>query len=952
MGIKITGVVRNPEPAVTEQARTSSRSDFERKFAPTPEEVAADVKKKFGGGGGGGGGSGAVAPSITLTSGGVTIDGQGFSVRPEDIASFVAGRGGSLSQAQQQIIQSRLASQQEAQLVQKAKESGTRALSRSELIALGRGATQPRKGREEQIIKQRPGESTAAYEGRLLSYGKGLKESSPYTAKGYVEEEKKRLSVAEFEKKLKEPLGFTPIPTRKEIVQDFWSGERGKNLIGVGIPGTPLFMRAEKIKDLVIKGSEQFGKIIEPLSPQRLIYREKKPRLSVKQVTSISGKVIGELIPTTPKETVLTGGVIYLTGGAGMIGKVSRGVLSIAGGIGVIDAKQPIEKRIASGLVVVSPISGARNFFFRKKIVEIPAPTRFIREPEFIQISRPLTYKEEVINIGKYKMISDVKNPTLKYTTTAFREKFGLGPIGQKAEIIYSAKRIGETPNLVIGEKPFFFQTKIQGRKPITVDVITGTQQPSTIKDYRGLPKIRQFLWERLGEKISGRPMSSTVTKILTAERNVVLSDVSSIRVGKVTWKSPTKVRIKTPQPGKTTTSAISISELTPIIETDLLRVSKGPLIFKDVTKPFARATGKTPSVKQTIIEIKEPIDLGGTDVVFQQTGNVQKTSLQKTFSLQEQKIKMAIIKSFPKARPAKAKVILEPTKPTSVMVELPLMVGGAGLTEVQITRYAGKRLPGITQPVMEEDSSYTFDRTPKSQNLLSAKENIMTGNVNRIRIRDLQIGKLSVMQGEEFKIQPKEIFKSMLQPKDISKEIQKPREIQKEISKLAQKEMLKTQLKLKQSLKTTQIQIQTPKTKTTLKTPRTFITPTPEGKSPLDIALGKLKGKSVDILVGMKREKMEILERRLPPYLALKKASQYVEANIEASFKLVPSKKAPLKKEIGRFQLGKQFRPSKREPLYVVEKTQYRLNMPREKLQIKVARRGKRIKRRRIKLL
>ena len=31
----------------------------------------------------------------------------------------------------------------------------------------------------------------------------------------------------------------------------------------------------------------------------------------------------------------------------------------------------------------------------------------------------------EVINIGKYKMIGNVKNPTLKYTTTAFREKFG-----------------------------------------------------------------------------------------------------------------------------------------------------------------------------------------------------------------------------------------------------------------------------------------------------------------------------------------------------------------------------------------------------------------------------------------------------------------------------------------------------------------------------------------------
>ena len=95
-------------------------------------------------------------------------------------------------------------------------------------------------------------------------------------------------------------------------------------------------------------------------------------------------------------------------------------------------------------------------------------------------------------------------------------------------------------------------------------------------------------------------------------------------------------------------------------------------------------------------------------------------------------------------------------------------------------------------------------------------------------------------------------------------------------------------------------------------------------------------QGKSVDIVTGMKINRKKTIGKNLPPFKALKLASEYVDRNIEASFRLKVNPKPPKVKDIPKYNPGRKFRPSKRDTLYVVERKQFRLDMPGEKRGIK----------------
>lgn len=106
--------------------------------------------------------------------------------------------------------------------------------------------------------------------------------------------------------------------------------------------------------------------------------------------------------------------------------------------------------------------------------------------------------------------------------------------------------------------------------------------------------------------------------------------------------------------------------------------------------------------------------------------------------------------------------------------------------------------------------------------------------------------------------------------------------------------------------------------------------------------ALEELKGKGVNVLVGMEKKKQKILYKNLPAKLALKKAQKFVDENIQASFQLIPTGKKPKLKDIKKVLLSGKFRLSKRNPLFQVEKRKYRLDSPGEKRQIKKSKQRK----------
>ena len=155
---------------------------------------------------------------------------------------------------------------------------------------------------------------------------------------------------------------------------------------------------------------------------------------------------------------------------------------------------------------------------------------------------------------------------------------------------------------------------------------------------------------------------------------------------------------------------------------------------------------------------------------------------------------------------------------------------------------------------------------------------------------------------------------------------------------------------------KITQVQLQTLKSKLILKqrivTPATRVPPPPVVpivpiiKLPSGVsrtktikALTSLGKQGVDIITGLKERKKRILRKNLPAFKALKFARGYVDRNIEASFKLVPSGKKAKGKDIKPFNVGVKFRPSKVNPLFLVEKRKFRLDHPQERIQLKRSR-------------
>ncbi len=115
------------------------------------------------------------------------------------------------------------------------------------------------------------------------------------------------------------------------------------------------------------------------------------------------------------------------------------------------------------------------------------------------------------------------------------------------------------------------------------------------------------------------------------------------------------------------------------------------------------------------------------------------------------------------------------------------------------------------------------------------------------------------------------------------------------------------------------------------------IIIPKGVSRTKLVKALVKLNKQGVNVVVGMgKKEK--IIARNLPPFKALKKGRDFVDENIAASFRLKKTGKKTGKKDIKPFNVGKKFRPSKRNVLFLVEKRKFRLDSPTERRQIKAA--------------
>jgi len=244
----------------------------------------------------------------------------------------------------------------------------------------------------------------------------------------------------------------------------------------------------------------------------------------------------------------------------------------------------------------------------------------------------------------------------------------------------------------------------------------------------------------------------------------------------------------------------------------------------------------------------------------------------------------------------------------------IPRMVGGEGLTESQLSQFGG----GISEVQFSEGLLAPPSVASLNINQLDFSIKTNTRLIQRIDtvLKDLSINRENIV------VQQRIVSLSKI----------------KTLTKNQLKEFLLQKQKLTQ--RATGVEIKPP----VIKVP-VLVIPKGVTKTLLVKTLIKIKKKQgVDVVVGMGK-KQKIVAKNLPPFKALKTGRDFVDKNIAASFSLRKSGKKTKKKDIKPFNVGNKFRPSKRNPLFIVEKKQFRLDSKSEVKQIKSARRNKKRK-------
>ncbi len=225
-------------------------------------------------------------------------------------------------------------------------------------------------------------------------------------------------------------------------------------------------------------------------------------------------------------------------------------------------------------------------------------------------------YKEIRAKVGKkwvskYQVIQRIPAQKVE-VTRRYREILGLKPIEIKT-IAKPKTYVTWTPFPIKAKEPYVAITKRIGARYGTIMEVTGKQVPTSLAQFRKLPKYEQHAWRRLVEKhlTGGRPVSlERVPKMLRANIQKIRGFVEAEKLFRyapktkeVKWIKPAGRRIARAQ-------VVSVVEKVKLPKELPFRVYKTVAGFKPTPKPFPRAAGKISYLKGKIIEIKKPITL------------------------------------------------------------------------------------------------------------------------------------------------------------------------------------------------------------------------------------------------------------------------------------------------------------------------------------------------------
>lgn len=422
-------------------------------------------------------------------------------------------------------------------------------------------------------------------------------------------------------------------------------------------------------------------------------------------------------------------------------------------------------------------------------IGKLKVPLREVEQPSFVEVQQPLIISGKPLVVSSFRITREVSPPTI------IQAERGLLGVSDISNIQPPKLQVTTTPFKALDKVPVLTLTT-KGGKVGQLDILTGTSRPIDISGLGGLRPTQRFLFQRFAEDIAGgRPVAlERVPKLLRKDLDFDLGELQSFKLGKVDiGKQPTQFDLfPIKQAGKRTTKFETLSQFEKVTETDQFQLFKGAIFFKETTKPFARATGKTPKLpgivirRKEIVSIGEPSDVG--EVIFR-GGKV--TPLEKTFAKQFQQQELKLLPK-PPPPPKVKKVTLKEQKPTKAGGISSLLFGVSGrVSDRSISGFSidfarGFEAGGITKPIQaKEQGQLDFGKQfiieqPRTLGeqfsiiqqglILEQRQFPVQKERAQLKFKELLIQRKELRQVEKLTQRPKQVSKLRLVQRQIQK--------------------------------------------------------------------------------------------------------------------------------------------------------------------------------------
>ncbi len=681
--------------------------------------------------------------------------------------------------------------------------------------------------------------------------------------------------------------------------------------------------------ELVTLGAEQVG---FPTITQTI------PAQAIPQRVTAGGEFIlpeSEFTFISPQQlgaAARFGTEIGLLGAAGRVG--AGGAFLLAGGRTALDPREEIRSRIFGGaqaaLGGVLLGSAARQALTQQRLIfrqPLPEPQiRVVRE----QV--PVTLPDgRVIFRERFRQVA-VQPARFESRASILQQLRGQipDPTQITPRITIRAADIPQLPTLIDAEGNVIlggFTTRREGARLTQVSGLGGTGREFSLAELQQLtPTQRAALLRGVG----GRTGSLIGVR---EDVRFLAGQIETRRAFRITSDPRTKeITLTFPEPGRITRRFETVTAVRPLPDQPNLfqTVSgAGEVTFGGTARKITRTEG--------VIKIKEPtiLDSPGSSRILTGkkptfTKQVQEQSLQRAAVTGEniQQAVTNVLRQKVRSGALQRAVTKAPTRPASPIVSLGLVQEATPqIAEEAVTLTAQQaatlpapaqqptliQIPGVAQLPRERlVQPLALEITQQERSAIKQRAEQLSLQIQQQRMKQL------ATQG-------------FAQPLALSQR-QRSSQIEKQLlATLTTQKQLLEQRQQSAFRQPPQITGRPRPRPPTPPTPQPVPLPTGEPARRVLTALRKLKGQGVDVIVSRGNKKTTIA-KNVPRFSGLKKGLDNLSDTFNSTLELRATKKKPKGKDIKEFSIPtNEFRPSKKDPLKIVERKEFRLDTARE---------------------